>query len=304
MNILKNIAFGFSLAIGLVSCGEDFFESTVEIDIPEHEPGLAVSAILTKQDTANSVYISKSLGILSPDQYEVISDATVLLDADHNNPVSFIYDANEEEYYANQMAGFLEAGPEYSMIVEHPVYGRAVAKGTLPNAAKILSLTYEPNGTIDEDGFEADEITVEIEDPAGEANYYYFQAIKRIRFFNGIDTSYITEPLYGLASRDPLVQRGYNSGDYEGMPMISDNTFQGRSYTLRLFTYDEVNPGDEIIFQCFSVNKDRFDYLASLQAYYINQDNPFSEPVNVISNFEGGVGIFALQNLTEMVVKL
>ena len=53
---------------------------------------------------------------------------------------------------------------------------------------------------------------------------------------------------------------------------------------------------NQIIVEMGSMTNDKYLYLKTLEAYRVNKDNPFSEPVTVHHNFEGGTGVFGLEN--------
>ncbi|MBK7337671.1 MAG: hypothetical protein IPJ00_16590 [Saprospirales bacterium] len=52
------------LSVAALTGCTDFFNQVVDIEIPEHEPSLAVSAHFRAQDTALIVFVSRSAGIL------------------------------------------------------------------------------------------------------------------------------------------------------------------------------------------------------------------------------------------------
>ncbi|MBK7409852.1 MAG: DUF4249 family protein [Saprospirales bacterium] len=68
----------FLLLIAATGCGENFFNQIVEIDIPAHEPVLAVSAHFKAQDSKLIVFVSRSAGILDP----VVLDTVKIEDAE------------------------------------------------------------------------------------------------------------------------------------------------------------------------------------------------------------------------------
>jgi hypothetical protein len=290
-----------AVSLLLVSCDGDFFESTVEVDIPPHESSLAVSAIFTLTNQKHEVFVSNSLSILSKEQQEAVSGATIRIESSSVEQV-FEYDSIGRIYTLENSSLIFQPGEMYTIEVDHPDFPTTTASERMPQAPSILSFTHEREGTIDEDGFEVDEFTVEIEDISLENNYYVFEIAERTVIINGTDTTYVYDPVSSLLSRDPLVRKGFADNYYEGLPMLSDATFNGQTYLLRLYTYDQPTIGNQLVMRVYSVNKARYDYLASLQSYIQNRDNPFSEPVNVISNLEGGVGIFALQNPDERVI--
>ncbi|MCB0662469.1 MAG: DUF4249 domain-containing protein [Saprospiraceae bacterium] len=304
---MKNLKYIFLIILGasfLASCDGDFFETTVPVEIPPHESTLAVSAIFIGQNEVHDVYVSNSLSILSKEDNLSVNDATVTI-SEAGNETDIPFYLPERLYRLDEgNTPLFEAEKTYTITVSHPDFPTASATATMPKAARIVDFKHERDGTIDESGYEVDEITIEIEDLSHETNYYVFEMAERYAYINGTDTSFVYNPVSSLISRDPLVRYGFHANFYEGLPMISDATFNGHTYQLKLYTYDKPQSGNQLVIQCYSVNKARYDYLASLQSFVNNQDNPFSEPVNVISNIENGVGIFALQNKAERVVEV
>jgi hypothetical protein len=49
--------------------------------------------------------------------------------------------------------------------------------------------------------------------------------------------------------------------------------------------------------------EDQMRYLRSRESYYNSEGNPFSEPVNVVGNVQGGYGIFAIETIDEREVQ-
>ncbi|MEM8524840.1 MAG: DUF4249 family protein [Bacteroidota bacterium] len=108
----------FSVFIFIQCDPEEFFSTTIEVDVPEHESKLAVIAHLTTQDSAHRVFVSNSLGILEPPLYDEIIDATVELYEADDLIMSFGYNEDNRVYEVLN-TGQLQAGKTYHLVREH-----------------------------------------------------------------------------------------------------------------------------------------------------------------------------------------
>jgi hypothetical protein len=76
---------------------------------------------------------------------------------------------------------------------------------------------------------------------------------------------------------------------------FSDKNINGTIHTIELYIADNIRPSSAkpIYIELKSINKEYFNYLKS-KTYAENEgNNPFSEPVRVYNNINGGAGIFA-----------
>ena len=53
---------------------------------------------------------------------------------------------------------------------------------------------------------------------------------------------------------------------------------------------------DTVIVHLYHINKEWYDFLITVRKAKAGSSGPFVEPVNVISNVEGGLGIFTTLN--------
>ena len=81
---MKNLKIYFFVIVllSIVGCDEDQFSSVKNIDFPEHESVLAVTAhvqVSLDSFVVPQAFVSHSLGILDQEDYKLITDATVEL---------------------------------------------------------------------------------------------------------------------------------------------------------------------------------------------------------------------------------
>lgn len=271
----------------------DFFNQVVEIDIPEHEPALAVSGHFRAQDSTLTVYVSRSVGILDPVAFDTIAvegaAVTVLRDG---QPWQTLPDKGAG-YYRLNLGGPLGDSPAtYSLRVSAPGFPDATAEQTMPARVDITSAEYQAEGGVNPDGLKTNTLTVEFEDPAGEDNYYLLEA-----FVTVPDTVSPYEYNLYLATEDGLAE------EHNGGLIFRDGPIDGKNYALKTYFLDNVHeiPGATVTVRLFSISRDRYLFLRTLDLYSNAQDNPFAEPVVVHDNIEDGVGIFTVAAVAERV---
>jgi len=305
----QSIILSAFLMLALTSC-EDFFQTTVEIELPEHEAKLTYSGFAyLLNDTLNvSHVISHSKGTLDNDpvdiqngKYVLKTDDKVLVDETLLSFANTYLDTSEP----------LVAGNQYDITVSADGWEDISASQVLPKAVEIETVEYEANGGIDEFGEPADTYSITFTDDGDEENYYFVSGLAKVTSsytFDGVTYTDTYEDNLYFTSTDPTVTQmwGFNGA------AIKDAAFNGKEYSLRLNSYpvsynesgnDFSVELESVNIKLFSLSKEAYNFLVSLQLYKDARDNPFSEPVVVFENIENGYGIFALANATEKIVE-
>ncbi len=279
----SRIFFLFFVAISFAACaGEDFFESTVDIDTPPHQPALAVTANFAAGDTTLRIYLTHSLDILEQNDAEPIPDADVEVFKDGIS-------LGKAGYYSDKLYKLPLPQPlppdnaTYKLKVSAPGFDPVQASQVMPATVPIISATFEIDGAIDDDGEKVDELTIEFEDPAGIENFYSLNA------YVVFDSQYTEELSLGIL--DPITEEGMD--DY----LLKDVTFDGKRYEWRFKAYRffEITEDVKMYVVLRSITADQYFFSRSVQLSYDNDDNPFAEPVIIHNNIEGGYGIFTLE---------
>ena len=279
-------------SILLISC-EDFFETTLELEEPVFQEQLVVNSILTNLTINESrALISKTVGLNETEESSLISDAEVKI----------IY-PDKSEYFLNnkpdadRYLGFNYEGqiPELIVGEEYEIQVTADnktvrSKVKMPNEARLVSAVYKENGGLDEDGDQVSAIDIVIDDNPDEVNYYRIGATK--------STNGYSIELY-LDSNNAFA---VESASYPDL-LIKDEQFNGEKFKLRLqfndydFYGGPPQPSEYLVI-INSISKDQYDHDRKLFGYLENFDNPFASPVQLTSNIEGGLGLFAIENAT------
>lgn len=310
---MQTIKYIFYIALGflLMSCGEDFFDSITEIEIPEHEPQLVIRANFDATfgvEHGHYVRLSHSLGILDTTEFQVVDDAVITLLEDNIPKASFI---SENNVWYNTEPMTLSEGKEYTLQATSPTYGSIESTQQLPSKGTILNATYEADAAVDVYGDRGDEVTIEFQDPAGEQNYYRID-VRSTHLVESPDTSYIADYFGTYTSPvDPIIE------DLFFQLYLTDASFDGETYTTRvsiglneggswesdgtIFTYTAA---EKITVSLTSISRDEYLFEKTLSAYQDNDGNPFAEPVVIHENIEGGSGIFSLSVTDEFSIGL
>lgn len=296
----------------IMSCGENFFDSIVEVEVPTHESNLAVTAHLNNLDEVSLVHVTHTVGILDNNNAGAITDAKVELYGDGQLVQTYeyveLYQTNAgngqtvtRDIYVVEESKNFEVNTNYELRVSSPTYGEITATQTLLTPTKILSGTYEEDGisgifgeeiSEDEEGNEvsdrAEEIAIKFQDKAGEKNYY---AVQAVGFYDAETPTGMEE--YGekfyLTPVDPATEEGL------GALIFSDATFDGKEYEFKMAAFFAQTEGlkrVEVIL--YTITEDRYLYEKTLINYENNDGNPFAEPVIIHENVSQGNGIFTM----------
>lgn len=300
MKNIKYITYILSSFL-LLSCGENFFDSIVEVEVPVHEPNLAVTAHLSNLDEVSIVHVTNTVGILDNNNAAPITDAKVELYGDGQLVQTYKYMELYEEpsqngnqirdLYLVEDSAPLEVSKNYELKVSTPTYGEIAATQILTASTPILSAIFEEEGIVDEFGDRTDEVAIKFQDKAGKKNYYlvevagYYEGnISPTEKFMYINHAY-------LSPADPISEEG-GSGNL----IFSDATFDGKEYELKMaaFGLEKENSLKEVIVTLYAISEDRYLYEKSLLSYQENDGNPFAEPVIIHENVSQGNGIFTM----------
>lgn len=291
-----NFTFKLSIAaiiliFSLTSC-EDFFETTLELDPPPFEKTLVVDCVSNNMLDTIQMRISQNQGILEdkPNYALDISDADVYLNVNGMElkaaTISSLDRNDNRNNYRVVLPSKLKSGDNVQIKVTHKDFNEAGAAMEILPTSDILSAVFSENGGLDRDGNKKSKVSVTFNDPKGK-NFYAIK-ISVPNYDDISDYTYIT-------SVDPSA---YESYDYETL-LLSDEGFDGEKKVID-FLIDPLyydNDKGKIKLNWYHISEDYFKFSRSLRAYKNTEDNPFGSPVPVISNINGGVGIFAIHNL-------
>ena len=277
---------------------------TKEIDFDEQDiaPRIVVNSLFTN-DSVWSAHISRSVGVLDNTSYTTIDDASVNIFDENANLVTILTHQGNGLYTSPTGVSPLP-NQAYTLEASATGYQGVNATNFIPPAVDIFQLdTVTSTNSNDETILEA---TITFQDPPNVSNYYMLEVLVKGTWesWEG-DSVEFREPLE-ISCDDINVEtvNRFNFGGFENTYlylMLKDQNFDGENYSL---TFSVINYAElkemELFGEIRLVNTSEayFNYLTSFNLYQRTINNPFATPVQVFSNVNNGMGIFAGGTLT------
>jgi hypothetical protein len=300
---MKKIFSIVFLMIVLASC-----EKTVTVEIPQRNPRLVINAWMEKGAVIEAM-IGKSRNVLQPlDQTGSWNESYVVKNAvpvvyENNIAIDTLVYQSSTFKYISVRNKIVRDGYHYTIRVSAPGFTAAESSTVVPSQSVIAGVSRVRNARSTSNSGTQDEVTIKLDDPAGESNFYLLQ------FFPANYASGTGYPIYCVSTTDKDLEAiGDNADPFStencfdgGSLLMKDVNFNGRQKTLRFYinSYDLndiILPGGGTArpyVRVHRITEDYFKYVKSYNVYYNASDNPFAEPSNVFSNVKNGYGIFS-----------
>jgi len=282
------------LVLFLVAC-----EKEVKIPIEYTTPKLVINALFNT-DSLWDVEISASRYIYDTNPIPLIDDAVVIiLDSEGNN----FELTNQGEGIYTSSTEKPQTGKTYSIEVNHDNYENARSTNKLPGEIIIDNIEWHEEVYVSGDLFR--KINVTFQD-SQEKDYYLIR-------MSGAFWEEIIDPLTGLSDSGLVIHPIYffsqnaaveeiNSHSSQSSISFIDELFNGDQYTIDLLLYEfyfNNQPGwevglESIYISLSKISEEYYLYQKSYQKYQNSSGNTlFSQPTQVYTNIENGLGIFA-----------
>ncbi|MCO6479658.1 MAG: DUF4249 domain-containing protein [Phaeodactylibacter sp.] len=264
------------------------------------------------QDKAVQVFVSRSQSILEEEQQEYVLDARVEI---YENELFLetlelsgnIHDLNNPPFYTTKNL-IPKVNTTYTIQVEASCCAPVTAKSRIPNSISFSSASIS-DFTLEE-GPDAEEleaaylVRLSFEDPSEEKNYYHislFQQIHRYSLIEGdtvITSSYLKSLVF-----DPGYNENGRIAHVNGGLLVEDNQMNnGKEINFELPLNIRLKKDEELLGKLFlelrSVTEEYYRYFSGLSRQLQSSDSPFTEPVIIYDNIDGGLGVFAGYNFT------
>ncbi len=320
ININSLTAFLFLSLVYLAGC--DSLRQEVDPARLTREPEkLVIACFISPQDTILAARVSKSspvLGVINPGRSDV-ADAVVTL-SDGSRSVTLRFMANQPDqgqglgmaqgyYRADARQLPILAGKTYTLTVRTPDGKQVDATCVVPGPVALQRVVVDSAVTNDF-GRTRKEYFARFfwRDPAGQANFY------RVAGAN----DYLLKVQYRLSPtapmRDTLFQTTGNlsftpastSTDQgnDGQELVSGRGRLAVSYSWTNGQSQPSRPAGQLYAYLLNTDINYYQYHDSVQRQSNTGDNPFAEPVPLITNIRGGLGCFGAYNQTILTVKL
>lgn len=268
----RHIFFSITFATALASCGS--LEREIDIDLPPHSPMLNVEAYILTGTPVYAVFLTETAGYFDKFDLPVVEDALVtvryagftdtlqfglpVIGGDTLTPVPVYYGFRSETRDLFDSAFVLNIADKKGR--------RATATTRL-----LRPVVLEPmEWTFNDEGKRA-YLLNRFRDPGEDDNYFRFVLQRR-------ENDTLPD---GTVRRISDIQQAFP---------LTDQLQTGGLITLGTgFDYRE---GDTVTATIYHIEKAYFDYLTTADGAVRANLSPFGQPTRVISNVQGGFGIF------------
>ena len=309
----------------LGACQQDLI---INADLPEPQAELVVNSLF-QPDSLWEVYVNTStplVGAVAPDavasaRVEILEGEQVIevLPFDKNFfiealPFEGTAPGGRVARYRSQTTR-PEAGKRYGIRVAAEGYEAVTGTDAVPHPVPIIASTFTDNVGTDEVGTLA-EVRLTFADPPGETNYYNLRVHQRGFDKNraapsGSQTwgfsiiSDLQDDFFGADPNDFLGNGEIFEAKEDGVT-FSDVFFDGQRKEVVLQVRGGATcgfvsaPDDSLVCQAVvelsTVTEAFYRYHRTLQLQNEAAENPFAEPVRILSNMNNDIGIFAGYN--------
>jgi hypothetical protein len=249
-------------------------KEVTNLPLPKGEAKLAVFGYLSPSDTLIKVQVSKSrpfFGKESKEPISTITNAQVVLRG-NDTSITLVFDPLLDAYTANPSIFPIRRGNTYQLEVSEPGGLKCSAATTVP-ISSAQNITVKVDSSVSNNFGFAEwryQFTLKWQDKAGEKNYYRLNVGHVSDFFGEGQIFSLCNTVIDDAGRDGelLSVRCETSG--------SGNAVGG------------VGPDDK----AYVLTVDAAYYHFHESYYRYSDDDPFSEPVQLYTNIESGLGCF------------
>ena len=283
--------FNFILLIIICSC-----EKAIPFDQELDSNKVVVNGIYFR-DSVWKIHLSKSKSILDTSTSKNLENAIISILDQNSNEIDTLQYFNNGFYYGSKSPNY----GSYELNIKSTLNENTTSISTLPNpvpAIIIDTLSYINNGN------NRLEISINFDDPITDENYFEIGVYMKKRKMsintnsNGqTDTNYsIICKWMNLKSDDQNIEKTLDNN-----LIFDDKLFNGSNKTISFdvrnkikdFSNDPIN--ELITFDIYFINisYSLYHFHRSLKNYVNQSGDPFSQPTQVYSNINNGIGVFA-----------
>lgn len=284
-----NIFFVLTMMASLFTACE---QDAKDVNLPYVEPKIVVQSFISPISAEIAIYVSKSSPIFgavnSPDP--TLTDATVVM-SDGTTTATAIFNSLKGYYIIDTAILKIVTGKTYNLKVTAADGRKVTSVCTVPFAPDTsgLEFTYDTlyTKTGNESRYDA-EATLSWNDPVGQNNYYHSEVELGLEYTFSPGTIK-WEKMYGSSYLDYFADKGK-----DGKKIVNG---------ILVYSLSESNSGGVGSTKNYEFGGIRY-FLYSTDINYHkyhetvsrSTNDPFSEPVIIYTNIEGGLGCFGAFN--------
>lgn len=264
-----------------------------ELDLlsPEFNPKLVVNCAFNP-DEDFTVHLTKSRNILDPrDMISAVSDAKVIIKSSRDQ-IDFQLEEFESGIY--KLPGLKPVpGFPYTIKVFADGYESVSATSIVPEINSNFEID---TSVLTLEGQQIFRVDINISDFEGMGNFYMWE----MELLQGSDRF-----LSNIKTNDLYTEQIISADEKQTKIFLKDDQFDGQNYSTSFYSAQALsNPGANTTSEVrlFSVSEDLYEYYRTLEIYNslrTNSNTNLSAPINVHSNIENGLGIFAGYNVSK-----
>ncbi|NVK27868.1 MAG: DUF4249 domain-containing protein [Flavobacteriia bacterium] len=295
---MKKLAL-IALAVPFISC-----ETTIDFDGDLADPQIVVSPVNYNSSSEQyygaygfhtdmnmaEVVLSTSINILDNGFPEPLENAIVQIREKDQGWRTFTESVSDGYYTQNQFQ--FEEGKSYEFRASRNNYESVTGSFSIPVKVEIddvrLIRKVEGDTSFGEPNYW--EYEVDFTDPGG-SRYYSLSA-----YFVTTQSPHVVVSRYYITSASPFTQ-ALSDGDYyyyDEALYMNNTLFEGKKVTIPIRVQDPLNPITEYSLGVVlrSLDENAYKYNSSIQRYnfFGGGGDPFSQPVQVFTNIQNGLG--------------
>lgn len=310
MKTIYKTIFLFAIAVSTSNCTK-----YIEFEGEDRPSELVLNGLMIA-DSVFAVELSLSRGYVDAGPLNKVENGIVEVFDEQGDLIETLDHTQEGLYFGNESP---LAGHTYTVKARREGLNEINALDQVPPLVQIAS--WDTTGTDNENGQRPIDFTFTISDPGEVQNYYFIEFTRLGDTYHVIeysdpesgetiqDTIYLSDGNYNFSTSDQIllsdVDVSLDIVDYSlNKAIFSDELFNGstRTFTLTIepgFNSEETNDTE---FRLWSCSADYFNYLRTKERHDYSVNDPFSEPVQVFTNIEGGgFGIWAAASLDKII---
>ena len=290
------------LILVLFSC-----ELVTEVKVPDIPPTLVVNGVYTP-DSTWFIQVAQTNNILSDHLYQPtsVNNASVVITGSDGQTATLL-----EKFRHSGVVNFASdkrpaSGHSYTINVSAPGYESATATSLAPTAVQLIGVRLDSSSMIPQSNDTDGSIPIEFtfQDTPGMKDYYYPRFYVVTDYMQRQeDGTYVMRERWMEYRLSETVRNEILSEFQERLIEFDDKAFDGKRHTVRLHLQvlyrfllepDSPNPTKKRWrFFLSRAGEDYYKYFRSVRLQNQNDGNPFAQPVQIHSNVQGGLGIFA-----------
>lgn len=263
-------------------------ELIVDVDVPFDRALLTINSFFNP-DSIWSANLTLNRHILDDTSFPKIENGFIVINQ-NGVPVDTLIHQKNGLYKSDSRKP--QAGLEYEIQASAQGYETVTGKVRIPMPAPIVNVKISKGPPLPEGG-PNNQITITFQDNGAEANYYHIIVEQVYESYDfRTDTLVVTRQRLYMESDDPTIS-DENLNWVEGI-LLKDIFFNGKEIGFPFtINYNDFDYAAAVVVSLRTVSEDYYNYKTTFQLQENTSGDPFAQPVNVYTNIENGLGIFA-----------